>query len=398
MAKKYINNLETGHIELHFEKSDYMALSDAEKSEIKGAYLWSRSANAWVSRGTKDHYNALRVAEKLGFTEEEKQGERLSFAEEMEMKATKAECRADRFEYKAEKAVATAEHLQSSINSMRGDIAFFTQPNINTSAGRAFKNRRERMFAQYESGMEEYRKSEYYKNRAETARATADMKQLRDPVYLDNRIKECNSNIKKLQSNIVNCENKIYRIEQGEELKSYWTGEVLTLEKMQDILSEYLDKMEYEMDKLAYFENALDEIGKTRKLYSKDDIKPGYLIKVRGLWAKVTKANPKTVEGDYLLEHMKGCYCLYPYAEIQDMKIPEDWTEKSEETENSFNVGDIVARGWLGSDKIRIAYQVVKTTSKTITIQEIAVEDNKPIKDHFINEKQERKTVKQDRQ
>jgi hypothetical protein len=65
---------------------------------------------------------------------------------------------------------------------------------------------------------------------------------------------------------------------------------------------------------------------------------------------------------------------------------------------NSFNVGDIVARGWLGSDKIRIAYQVVKTTLKTITIQEIAVEDNKPIKDHFINDKQERKTVKQDRQ
>ena len=83
MSKKYINNLETGHIELHFDKADYQALSAEQKKEIKGAYLWSRYASAWVSRSTKNHYSALKVAEKLGFTAEEKQGERLSFAEEM---------------------------------------------------------------------------------------------------------------------------------------------------------------------------------------------------------------------------------------------------------------------------------------------------------------------------
>ena len=33
MSKNYINNLETGHIELHFEKEDYQALSAEEKKK-----------------------------------------------------------------------------------------------------------------------------------------------------------------------------------------------------------------------------------------------------------------------------------------------------------------------------------------------------------------------------
>ena len=161
MSKKYINNLETGHIELHFEKEDYQALSAEEKRELKSAYLWSRYATAWVSRSTKNHWSALRVAEKLGFTAEEKQGERLSFAEEMEIKAAKAEHRADRYEYKAEKAIATGEQLQSELNSFRGDTAFFTQPIIAGHAGsQAFARRRERIYDRYHKGMEEYRKSE----------------------------------------------------------------------------------------------------------------------------------------------------------------------------------------------------------------------------------------------
>ena len=156
-------------------------------------------------------------------------------------KAAKAERRADKYEYKAEKAEKTAEQLQSGFNSHHGDISFFTQPNINSSGGRAFTRRREKIFARYESGMAEYRKSEYYQDRAETARATADMKQLQNPIYISNRIKECNSSIRKLESNIVNYENKLYRIEQGEELKNY-KGETLTAEQYQNWIDETLEK------------------------------------------------------------------------------------------------------------------------------------------------------------
>lgn len=393
MAKQYINNLETGHIELHFEKSDYQALSDTEKKEIKSAYLWSRTANAWVSRSTNNHYSALRVAEKLGFTAEEKQGERLSFAEEMERKAAKAERRADKYEYKAEKAEKTAEQLQSGFNSHHGDISFFTQPNINTSGGRAFTRHREKIFARYESGMQEYRKSEYYKDRAETARQTANMAQLQNPVYIANRIKECNSTIKKLQSNIVNYENKLYRIEQGETLTNY-KNETLTVEQYQGWIDETLAKMEYEIDKLAYFENALDEIGGNR--FSKENIKVGYIVKIRR-WGncEVTSAGPKNIQYIILTGGAKGLGGIEPYAAIIEVVEAK---EVKAETENPFNIGDIVTRSSICGERIIHAYQVVKISTKTITIQEIKVIDNKPVKDSFINDKQERKTVKQDRQ
>ena len=91
-----------------------------------------------------------------------------------------------------------------------------------------------------DTGMAEYEKSEY-KDRAETARATANQTQLQNPVYIANRIKECNSTIKKLQSNIINYENKLYRIEQGEELKNY-KGEILTAEQYQNWIDETLEK------------------------------------------------------------------------------------------------------------------------------------------------------------
>ena len=125
MGKKYINNLETGHIELHFDKEEYNQLTTEQKKLLKSGYLFSRYITAWASRSTKNHYRAIQIAEQLGFTEEEKQGERLSFEEELQIKTEKAERRADKYEYKAEKAIKEAEDLQSSFNSYHGDISFW---------------------------------------------------------------------------------------------------------------------------------------------------------------------------------------------------------------------------------------------------------------------------------
>ena len=75
--------------------------------------------------------------------------------------------KAERYAERAEKAREKADKLQKPINDMHGDVAFFTQPNINTSAGRAFTNQRNRMFASYEKGFEERSKAEYYDTKAE---------------------------------------------------------------------------------------------------------------------------------------------------------------------------------------------------------------------------------------
>ena len=86
--KPYIFNLETTKIELHFEKSEYTALSAEQKANLKSAFLWSRAGGCWVSRAKEPNlWWAKQVAAKLGFTEEQQEGERLSFSEQVERQA-----------------------------------------------------------------------------------------------------------------------------------------------------------------------------------------------------------------------------------------------------------------------------------------------------------------------
>ena len=156
MENYYVMNKETQKLELHFNKDDYMALSSDQKQSVKSNFLFSRKSGAWVSRAKFPNlYRAEEVAKKLGLENAGKIGEKLSFEEQMERKAERAEARAERYDYKSERAAETGKSLQKPINDMHGDIAFFTQPNINSSAGRAFTRRREKMFAAYERGFEE---------------------------------------------------------------------------------------------------------------------------------------------------------------------------------------------------------------------------------------------------
>ena len=181
MENYFIHNRETGKLELHFSKAAYDALTDAQKAEIRGAFLWGRNSGCWISRCKEPNLrSAERVAESLGLSDAGQTGERMSFAEQMERKAERAERRAERYEARSEAAEQRGNALQKPINDMRGDIAFFTQPNINTSGGRAFTRRREKMFAAFDRGFEEFRKSAYWQERANVARVTASQKGLQD--------------------------------------------------------------------------------------------------------------------------------------------------------------------------------------------------------------------------
>ena len=159
----FIRNRETGKLELHFDKATYDELTDAQKKDIRSNFLWGRNSGCWISRAKEPNlWHAERVAKTLGLADAGSSGERLSFAEQQERKAERAERRAERFEDRAIDAEQNATRLQKPIEDRRGDIAFFTQPNIDSSAGRAFARRREKMFAAFDRGMEEYRKSEHY--------------------------------------------------------------------------------------------------------------------------------------------------------------------------------------------------------------------------------------------
>lgn len=371
--KQYVLDLETQKIELRFDKADYMALSDGDKQKLRGAYQFSGKRKAWVSRSTRNHYRARRVAEELGFVDAGRVGERLSFAEQQERKAERALERVERFENYADNAQSRGQGMQAEFKENAKDWSWLTQPNVNTSAGRSFTNRRNKILERYERGFAEYRKSAYFRDRAEIAQATADQTQLKSRRYLNNRIEECNKNIRDLERKFIQAE--------GQEGKEAW-------------LERLLESMEYEVDKLAYFENCLEEIGGVK--WNKDNIKPGYLVKIRGHYEVVLKANPKTVESKS--PHVPFSL-KYAYAEIQDVQIPEEWSEptKAAPPVNPFADGDLLTATNVGGDRVINAFQVVKTTAKNVMIQRVQIQDNKPVKDAFISDKQERRSVKMTR-
>lgn len=391
--RDYIFNLETGKIELHFDKAEYQALPEATKKEIKSNFLFSGRTNAWISRAKEPNlYRARQVAAKLGFTQEQRQGERLSFAEQVERQAERAEHRAERFEGYADNAERRGENLQAEFNSHHGDIAFFTQPIISGHSGsQSFARRRQRIYDRYEKGFEEYKKSEYFRGRAATAQSTADMKKFKDPIYLDNRIKECKKNIRAMEKNIIRYEEIIYSLENATEEKPSYYANRYTVEQVSEWIEEQLERMEAEMDKQGYMENCMDEIGGNK--FSKENIKPGYIVRMRR-WGRceIISAGPVNITFKILDGGATGGVLTEAYAAIAE--IIEAKEEPTKETiTNPYKEGDILCRYNADQSRIIKAYQVIKVTATGIKIQAITVEDNKPIVNQFTGEKAKQKKV-----
>lgn len=388
MAKSYILNLETSKVELHFEKAEYTALTAEQKAELKHAYLWSRTANAWVSRSISNHYYAIQTAKKLGFTEEERVGQRLSYEEQLDRKAERAEQRAERYEGYADNATKRGQAMQSELESYHGDIAFFTQPIIAGHAGsQAFAKRRQRIFDRYHKGFEEYRKSAYFRDRAETAQQTADKRQLKDPIYLNNRIKECNKHIKQLEKNIVSYEQIIYNKTNNIPVSSFYESKPIA--DIEGYLNDAIAKAEWEMDKLAFMENCMDEVGGYK--FSKDNVKVGYTAKIKR-WGKceIVSAGPKNITFKILEGGAAGGVLTECYAAILEILEVKELEGK---LSNPYNVGDILCKHRPVDDSIYKAYQVIKVTVTGIKLQEIAVVNGLPVKDNFVDPKPVQKKV-----
>lgn len=350
----FIRNRETGKLELHFDKATYDELTDAQKADIRSAFLWGRKSGCWISRAKEPNlWHAERVAQALGLEDAGTSGERLSFAEQQQRKAERAERRADRFEDRARDAAAEAERLQKPINDMHGDIAFFTQPNINTASGRAFTKRREKMFAAFDRGMEEYRKSEHYRERAQIARRTADQAELKDRGFIDRRIRECTASIRKLRRSIEEYETKAMPKAIEGTLRRY-TGELITVEEVQNQLDHWLDMLEVALDKLGYYQDAMDALGGVA--YSQENIKPGFVVKVNTFGSvTVMSTGPK----NFTAATQHGSALTFSYAEIAELVSSEPEAPRT----HPFKVGESFT---LRNGK---THTIVKVSAKTVTLQ-----------------------------
>lgn len=360
----FIRNRETGKLELHFDKADYDDLTDDQKREIKGAFLWGRRSGCWISRCKEPNlWRAEKIAKALGLADGGTTGERLSFAEQQERKTAKAERRAERFECAADAAAARGEHLQKPINDMRGDIAFFTQPNINSSAGRAFTRQRDRMFAAYEAGFKAFNKSAYYRERAAIARNTAAQKGLQDKGFIGRRIAECETALRKLKKNVERYEGFKQRIEQGTTVQRF-NGEPLSLDTVNEWIETTLDRMEAQLDKLGYYQDALDALGGVE--FSQENIKPGYIVKVKHYGAcRVVSTGPKNITYQTGVD---GVVLTAAYAEIGGIVSAE---EKAAEP-HPFKVGDTFTCSRWNREKSNVdvlEFRIIRATDKSVTIQ-----------------------------
>jgi len=348
---------------------------------LKSAFLWSNKGKCWVSRAKEPNlYRAKQLAQKLGFTEEQREGERLSYAEQLERQADRAEERADRYDQYAANATKRGNQMQQPIKDMRGDIAFFTQPIISGHSGsQAFGNRRRKMFDRYEKGFEEYRKSEYFSSRAETARETAAVSKFKDKAYLDRRIKDCKKEIRKRKSNVVSYEKTLLALENGEQKKKY-SGEPYTVEEVTGWLERAIELIEKAMDKQAYLENCLDELGGIQ--FSKDNIKVGYIVRIRHREeVEILSAGPVNVTYKILTGGAAGMTLQATYAEIKEIVKATEKTRK-----HPFKVGEQFTStrhtypnpNSFKSIKTEVVYEIIKASDTTIKLQAIGM-DEKPI-------------------
>lgn len=363
----YITNKETGKIELHFSEDAYKALSDEEKSMIKKIFLFSGKKKIWVSRAKFPNlWRAEETAKKLGLRNDGKLGEMLSFEEQMARKAERAEARAERYEQYSENAKKRGDELQKPLNDMHGDIAFFTQSNINSSSGRAFSRRRERMFEAYGRGFEEFRKSEYYADKAEAARATASSTKPTDKSFCTRRIEEAEKTIKAQKKNLETYKGYLDRINKGEILRLH-NQEVLTEEKVLDWVDRTEDIIEQAISKSVYYHECLEELGGVE--FSRDNIKKGYIIEHRR-WGRcqVGGTGPKNITYVILDGGAAGMGGKASYSEIVRVissKVPE-------KVVHPFVIGDTFSvEEWdtAKNSYMPKTYEVVKVTHDRVTLK-----------------------------
>ena len=285
----YNRNLETQKIELHFEKSTYMALPEETKKKLKSNFLWSNYAGAWVSRAKgRNTYFAEQVAKELNLTWEGETGEKLSFAEQIERTQEKAETRA---EYMAEKASKfNQESAQLSERSMKmTECIPFGQPIlVGHHSERRHRNLLDRSWNMMGKAVETGKKADYYEERAETAQRTADGKQFSSPVYLGNRIREVETKLRELD-----------RLLYGIGYINRETGERYTKENPYTISEErrtYLEgRVAEETEKLNFFKEKLLSCGV--EIHTKESLKEKKCTHVnyRGTWYPVKSINAKSV-------------------------------------------------------------------------------------------------------
>lgn len=358
----YILNKDTDKIEIYFDKDWYMSLGEYEKGMIKSNFLFSRAGGCWVSRRKFPNiWESEDVCKRLWLENKGSSGGK-SFEEKLQDKAERAENRAERYHTYANNAKNRGEDKQEALNSVRGDIAFFTQPNINSSAGRAFSRRRERMIESYFKGFEEFKKSEYWEDRAEAAMSMATNTKSTDKGFLVRKIDEIEKGLKKLKKNLDTYNDRLRRVDSGEVLHKV-SGDVVTRDDVLRLIEKVEYQIESDISKIIYYKKCLEDLGGVE--FSRDNIKKGYKI-LHKRWdlCEVVGTGPKNFTYRILEGGAKGMGGSSPYADIMKVVSTEVEVEM-----HPFKVGEkFTVKVWNGNEYVNVEYTITKVSPKRVTL------------------------------
>lgn len=162
----YIKNINTGKIELTgLDRDTYLNLESGLKDKVKRYFSFSRRSMCWVSKASKNTNYVESIAQKIGMIKEEDDSIKLTEEEKKENELERLNSKLEKCVKHKENAEKRVNDYQSDFNENRKDIAYITQPDINSCKGRVFTNQRNNVIARYEKGFEEMRKAEYYENK-----------------------------------------------------------------------------------------------------------------------------------------------------------------------------------------------------------------------------------------
>lgn len=193
----YVENLETGKLNVFTTKEFYDQLEPEKKKIFKNNCLWSRPQNCWISKGKAVNCGYLkRLFNDMNFENRGTVGERISFEEKVDREKARATDRAERSDSRAEKAEQKSDELYTRAKEMASVIPFGQPILVGHHSENRDRNYRNRIHNTFGKSFKEQEKAGYYKDKADAARHTAEGKKYSNPVYLLKKIRECQKDIR----------------------------------------------------------------------------------------------------------------------------------------------------------------------------------------------------------
>lgn len=195
----FVSNLETGKLNIFTTKEFYKSLEGRDR-KVFAMCLWSNNQQCWVSKSKLKNAGYLGTElKRLGFEYRGTVGEKLSFEEQVNREQERAQHRAENAEHRAQKASEESEQTYQRASDMASAIPFGQPILIGHHSEQRDRRYRDKIHNTFGKSFQLQQKAEYYEQKADTAKYTAEGAKFSNPRYLQNRIKECQKNLRTLE-------------------------------------------------------------------------------------------------------------------------------------------------------------------------------------------------------